>query len=268
MRDTRLTVLIGTLLAALACMHPVSAQVWQVRQRGTILEISYGSGSSFPQYAALHLDSGYFRMVHSPQSGWGTSVILLPAFWSRGRYYQGAPVTATWRTDGRDLLLFVSGTIGGLQVSLEVRLMPPAQYTFVAQVRTLSVTGNVVLDNRPGEAFKPVMLSSMHVSPTQWDARAAYVEGRIYNLPSSGWVIHPAVTASRFGLIGGRSAWKPNAPTIEVVLQQPRSLQVTGWVTYSTNPNDDNVGFWCASAQLLRSWRYTLRATAVHPLPR
>jgi hypothetical protein len=137
-----------------------------------------------------------------------------------------------------------------------VRLSPPAKNSLVAQVKTLSVTGNLTLDNRPGEAFKPVMLCSMHVSPTQWDTRAAYVEGRLYNLPSSGWVVYPAKTASRFGLIGGSSSWKTAAPTMEVVLRQPKTLQVTGWVTYSTNPNDDNVGFWAASSQVLRFWEY------------
>lgn len=249
-------------------VQPVLAQTWLVRQRGTVLEIAYGSGSHFPQYAALHLDSSYFRMVYSPQSGWGTSMILMPAFWSGGRYYQGTPVTASWRTEGSDLLLLISGTIASLRVSLEVRLSPPAKNSFIARVRTLNVTGNIALDNRPAEAFKPVMLSSMHVSTTQWDARVAYVEGRIYDLPSSGWVIYPAKTGSRFGLIGGTSRWKTNAPTMEVVLRQPRALQVTGWVTYSTNPNDDNVGFWAASAQLLRAWQYTLRATVTHPVGR
>jgi len=256
------------LLIALLAVQPVSAQRWLARQRGTVLEIAYGTGSYFPQYAALHLDSSYFRMVYSPQSGWGTSVILMPAFWSKGRYYQGAPVTASWRTEGSDLLLLVSGTISTLQVSLEVRLSPPVNNSFTAQVRTLEVTGNIALDNRPGEAFKPVMLSSMHVSASQWDTRVAYVEGRTYPLPSTGWVIYPAAAGSRFGLIGGTSGWKTNAPTIEVVFRQPEALQVTGWVTYSTNPNDDNVGFWAASGQLLRTWQYTLRATVTHPVGR
>jgi len=262
---SRWYVLAGILMVS---AQSVLAQTWLVRQRGTILEIAYGSGSHFPQYAALHLDSSYFRMVYSPQSRWGTSVILMPAFWSGGRYYQGAPVTASWRTEGNTLLLSLSGTIASVQVSLEVRLSPPAKNSLVAQVKTLSVTGNLTLDNRPGEAFKPVMLSSMHVSPTQWDTRAAYVEGRLYNLPSSGWVVYHAKTASRFGLIGGSSSWKTAAPTMEVVLRQPKTLQVTGWVTYSTNPNDDNVGFWAASPQVLRSWEYTLRATVTHPAVR
>lgn len=94
------------------------------------------------------------------------------------------------------------------------------------------------------------------------------MEGNLYNLPSSGWVIYPARSASCFGLIGGTSSWKTNAPTVEVVLRQPKPSQVTGWVTYSTNPNDDNVGFWAASSQVLREWQYILRATVTHPVGR
>lgn len=241
-------------LPVLLC--PALAQTWRVSQRGTLLEIFYGSGSNWPQYAALHVDSSYFRMVYSPQSGWGTSIILLPAFWSQGRYYQGAPVNVSWRIEGADLILSVSGTIASLSVSEEVRLHPPAQEVFTAQVAA-TVTGDVPIDNRPGEAFKPVMLSSMHISDRLWDTQTAYVECQSFAIPSSGWIIPSPITGRLFGLIGGTSDWKVNAPTIEVALEEP--LQVTGWVTYSNNPNDDNVGFWAASDRLMRSWRYALR---------
>ncbi|MCS7066213.1 MAG: hypothetical protein NZL85_08065, partial [Fimbriimonadales bacterium] len=241
----------GTLLAFAA------AQTWSLRVRGTVLEIAYSSGGSAPQYAALHLDSSYFRMNYGPNSSWGTSVILMPAFWSGGRYYQGAPVSWSHRIEGSDLLLLLSGNIASLQVNLQVRLLPPRPNELIAHV-SASVTGSVPLDNRSGEAFKPVMLSSMRVSSTLWDTQSAYAECSSYAIPSSGWIISPAISGRLFGLLGGTSAWQPNTPTMEVLLPQP--LQITGWVTYSTNPNDDNVGFWAASSQLMRSWSYILRA--------
>ena len=61
-----------------------------------------------------------------------------------------------------------------------------------------------------------------------------------------------------FGLRGGTSDWEINASTIEVALAQP--MQVTGWVTRSSNPNDDNVGFWAASDQIIRKWQYMVIA--------
>jgi hypothetical protein len=50
-------------------------QSWSLRVRGTVLEVFYGTGGSAPQYAALHLDSSYFRLNYGPGSSWGTSVI-------------------------------------------------------------------------------------------------------------------------------------------------------------------------------------------------
>ncbi len=49
-----------------------------------------------------------------------------------------------------------------------------------------------------------------------------------------------------------------NAPSIEVTLDEP--MQITGWVTPSNDPNDDNVGFWAASNQIIQSWQYTVIA--------
>lgn len=232
---------------------------WSVTRRGDILEIAYGRDADFPQVAALHLDSGYFRMNTDPGSGWGTSVILLPAFWSDGIYHQGAPVAAEWTIDGCDLRITLAGTIAGLQVSGEVRLSPPANNTLVAVV-TIHVSGSATLDNRPGEAFKLVMLSSMHESDTVWDALAAFVEMQPLGLPASGWIVQPPASGRSFGLTGGTSSWKTNAPTIEVTFDNPQTI--TGWVTPSADPNDDNVGLWAAVSAVPASWQYTLTARA------
>lgn len=247
-----------------ATPHPnTTTDIWSVSQNGTILQIAYGSGTNFPQYAALDLSSSYFRMVYSTTSQWGTSLLLLPALWSKAScptdYCQGAAVTATWQTVGANLILSMQGTIATLKVASTVTLIPPANNVLVAHVST-TVTGTVKLDNRPGEAFKPVMLSSMHISSTQWDTQAAFIGTQTYPFPSSGWIIQPPIIARNFGLQGGTSTWKTNAPTIEVTLNQGR--QVTGWVTQSTDPNSDNVGFWCATNKVLPSWSFSVTAEA------
>lgn len=231
------------------------ASAWSVVQNGSIVEISYGSAGL--QYAALHTESGYFRMNAGAGSAWGSSIVIVPCIWSGGRYFQGAPTTATWRADGANLLISFAATVSTLSVHGEVRLEPPAQNALTATV-TVSVDGNAALDTRPGEAFKPVMLSSMHVAGDVWDARVAFVDAQVLEIPTEGWLIQPGIRTTFFGLTGGTSNWKTNAPTIDVLMDQ--NLQVTGWVTRSTNPNDDNVGFWAASEDILRRWQYRLRA--------
>lgn len=180
---------------------------WVVTKSGDILQIAYGSGTNFPQYGALHLDSSYFRLNYGPTSGWGTSVILFPAFWSDGEYYQGAPVTDySWQVVNQNLILSIRGTIGGLSVSSQINLSPPAESSIIAQVTT-TVAGSVSLDNWSGEAFKPVMLSSMHISFTQWDTQKAFVSCQYFDIPLEGWIIQPPfVTDSIFGLVGAHQS--------------------------------------------------------------
>ncbi|MHB9023149.1 MAG: hypothetical protein ACYC7E_03105 [Armatimonadota bacterium] len=230
---------------------------WLVTQDGDILEIAYGSGTNYPQYAALHLDSSYFRLNTGPGSGWGTSVVVMPSFWTGGVYYQGTPITAQYATDGTNLIISIDGTLAGLHSEGDIRLSPPAGNAIAAQV-SMTTSGVVTLDNRPGEAFKPVMLSSMHISASQWDAQSAFIGAQSYAIPASGWLVDPPVAGTTFGLEGGTSTWKTNAPTVEITF--PTSRTITGWVTSSADPNDDNIGFWAASDQVLTSWQYDIVA--------
>jgi uncharacterized protein YjbI with pentapeptide repeats len=264
---------------------------WEVIEAGNILLIAYNAGTTLPQYGALDLDNsalrlGWYDPLH-PQSGWGTSLILLPALWSKAScpqskgYCQGGSVTPSYldaalnedilvtaenpigQVKDANLTLLIQGTVAGLQVTSQVDLSQPMGNSIQAHVTT-TVRGNVVLDtNQPGGAFKPIALNSMHISSTQWDSQRAYADGQLFDLPFPGdtWIIQPpAITRhQKFGLVGGTSSWKTNAPTVEVQLEQPQAMSVTGWVTKSSNPTQDNVGFWCAADKVLPSWSYTLR---------
>jgi hypothetical protein len=237
---------------------------WHVRRRRGELRLHHGAGDHRPQYAALHLDSSYLRLTHGPASGWGTSLLLLPSFWSGGLLRQGAPITATWRTDGPDLLLAVTGTIGRLATAVGVRLLPPGRAGVTARVAA-RVTGAPRLDDRPGEAFKAVSLASMRVSATAWDASAAEIDGRRLAIPAHGWIGRPTAATRTLGLRGGTSAWKVDAPAIAVQLDRP--LACLGWVSPSADPNDDNVGLWAGADAPLPAWRYTVTASAETPRP-
>jgi hypothetical protein len=258
---SRIVMVVVAFLLLVSCGGHQSAlgtsNSWAVDTSSTIWTISFGSGQSFPQYGALDTASGYLRLVPTTQSNWGTSVVIFPAFWSGGVYYQGTRIAASHSLSGNNLVINFTGILGGLTVVGRLTIFPPDQQ-IKAQVDILSATGDLVLDNRPGEAFKLVMLSSMHINDTQWDAKAAYVGSQSYTLQASGWVIDPPGSGTIFGLTGGTSSWKTNAPTIEVTF--PASHAVTGWVTTSSDPNDDNVGFWAASDAVVGSYSYNVTA--------
>lgn len=260
---------------------------WYVSPVGDELRLAYGpSGPAghFPQVAVLHRRDGFFRLA-PPGTTWGTSAILPPALWTGGRYVQGAPVVAAWRLAGRALLLALGGAPGGLPFVATVRLGPPADGPeggtlggsrggeLRAAVRVcLGADGaRVPLDPRPGEGAKLVTLSSMRVSRRRWDAQEAHAGKRRLTIPAArghagsrgGWLAWPPMPASTFALLGGSSAWKAAAPTVEVRLD--RRLTVTGWLTPSRNPNGDNLSLWAAAPVFPPAWRYTL--TARRPSP-
>lgn len=232
---------------------------WTVVQRGFELRLLFGDGASRAQYAALHLDSSYFRLCPSPDSGWGTSVVLLPAVWWHKQLLQGAAVAVSWTAEDDGVLLRARGRIALLDVDLEVQISPPADGNLSARVSGRAA-GDVHLDPREGEAFRLVTLSSMRVGDRLWDTRSAYADDRAFALGHPGWIVdaRSGVLASRLGLVGGTSDWKANAPTVEVELDRPRV--VGGWLGRSGDPNGDNVSLWCATPTVSRAWSYTIHA--------
>ncbi|MFX0093073.1 MAG: hypothetical protein ACFFBD_15050, partial [Candidatus Hodarchaeota archaeon] len=102
-----------------------SQETWVVSTSGKQLKINYGSAGNYPQYGVLHLDSSYFRLNTGPETSWGTSIILLPSFWTNGEYKQGAPVDASWSITNGNLELFLVGIISDLSVSINLTLYPP-----------------------------------------------------------------------------------------------------------------------------------------------
>lgn len=246
-------------------LSPV-ARPWDVSTVGDTLSINYGqSAGTVPQFGALDLRSGYLQLLPTPTAGWGTAILLLPAFWERpnnsnsaSQYYQGAPVQVEANLRGQALVLTITGKIGGLSVTTILQLDPPTTNPPQIHVHvTTTTSGRITLDTtHTSEVFKLVMLSSMHISAKQWDASDAIAEGQNYPLPPSGWIIFPAITGSTFGLDGGTSDWKKLAPTVTIALDTARTI--TGLVAADTNPNDENVGYWAASDDLPSSWSYDI----------
>lgn len=240
-------------------------RTWHVEQIGDAVRIFYKRGSDYLQYGAIDLASSYLRLNSGAGSGWGTSIVLLPSFWSNQVYYQGSRVRIIGMMclpKGQNLGILMAGTIATLRVYVQMVLYPPTLSSITARiVGSAQPTTPLTIDNRPGEAFKPVMLSSMRISTTQWDTSSAFAGSQSFPIPANSWIISPqsSTVAVTFGLRGGTSSWKTRAPTIRINLSQP--MQIAGWVTPSNDPNDDNVGLWAASDTLLSSWRYQIVAS-------
>lgn len=256
----------GTVDPSSRFLRPAPEGRWGLAERDGVLELSFGSGGSFPQYAALHLDCGYLRLVSGPGSAWGTSVVVVPTVWERGAPgpLQGAPITirSAEEEGGRLTLSFVA-RVAALEVSGQLCFLPPVRGA-ASVLASVAVDGDLALETRrPWDMFKPVMLSSMHVADDRWDASRAFAGGELLPIPRGGWIAEPPRQAREFGLVGGASRWQRErrdgpAPAVQVVLG--RAMPVAGWVTPDDNPDHDNVGLWPASSHVLGAWRYRVAA--------
>lgn len=265
---------IASISLSQAALPTPPVDTWSVVYGGTIIQINYGNGTNFPQYAALDTNSSYLRLV-APDTNWGTSIVLLPSFWENGTngtptLFQGAPVSNQSYINNSDMVFLLNGTISNLTANITLRISPPLKDTdtITANV-SVSVSGNVTLaSNRPGEAFRPVMLSSMHINSSVWDASSAFVDSKEFPIPENvtGWVIPPPpIISNDFGLNGGSSTQKTNAPTVEIILSN--GYEITGWVNMTNNPNDDNVGYWAASNETVHTWDYEIKVSKPTPTP-
>ena len=69
-----------------------------------------------------------------------------------------------------------------------------------------------------------------------------------------------------FGLKGGSSTWKTNAPTLEIELSENR--EIGGWKTASSSPKDDNLGLFAAADDVYASGNTLLPRSGIVESPR
>ena len=223
-----------------------------------MLEAGFGHGDHFPQYAAFHADSGFLRLNGGPGSDWGTSIVVLPSFWEGGRYHQGGPISIASQASQSSLMLSFSGSVSRLHVLGEVHVRQP-ETAGIACAVSVRIEGDVKLDRRQREAFKPVFVSSMHVSDELWDVESIRIDSRRFAIPERGWIVDPVAKGRRIMLNGGSSGWKRRAPSLEIELDD--CMETAGWKTPSTDPDHDNIGVWAAADHVMRRWHYVIRAS-------
>jgi len=231
---------------------------WVAGTSANSITLYFGNGTTFPEYVAIDTCSSYTRFVYGPLGGWGSSVILAPVFWTADGLQQVSYIDTQININCDQILILLTGTLAGLSFSGTLNIDPPANNKLTAHV-SMTTSGTVTLaTDRPWEAFKPVTISTMYESSTVWDADYATIGSDTYPLPTSGWVVAGPVATTHLGVMGGSSSWKTNAPTVVIDLAGVSSPLVTGWMTQSADPNDDNGSLWAATTEVQSSWNYDI----------
>jgi len=239
-------------------------------------EISPG----MPQVAVIYA-SGFVRLKQnadpSPPIPFGSSFVLGPAYWSDDSTYHHNPqitrldLNTQWLQPNGPLRMQAHATNGAFAITYQITMPPPRDdQTRLHVVQTYTATTTVsILSTRRVEkqGFKLVQISSMFINETGacdggfaacHDSNATrYIASNLErhqvafsDVTPSGFVFNdPLPLGSTWfdALHTDDTSWQGNTPNVRIALDAlPNDHTITpqGWISATTDPNEDNVGLW------------------------
>ena len=245
------------------------------------LEIAHvtDDGTGWPTVAVLYA-SGFVRLKQdadpSPAIPFGSSFILGPAYWPDATTYHHNPqliclaLDTAWLSTG-PLRMQAQGTNHDFDVFYELTLPPPCdRQTRLHVIQTYTATVNITIDpTRRAEAqgFKLAQISSMfineggvcdgghtdcHDSNTARFIGDDWVRHQVAftDLTPSTFVFSPTLPLGSTwlgALHTDDESWQGNTPNVRTALDalpDDHTITPQGWISATTNPNDDNVNLW------------------------
>ena len=237
------------------------------------------NGSSIPQVAVIYA-SGFIRMKQNadpnPAIPFGSSFVLGPGYWSDAMTYHHNPqlthlnVDTSWLPEG-PLRLQAEGSNQAFDVSYEITVPPPRdRQTRIHVDQVVTATTNIAINparHADKEGFKLVQVSSMfineggacdggHVGCHDSDA-VRFIGNDLKRhevdfddiVPSN--FIFSTITPLGSNWIDvlhtNDQSWQGNTPNLRIaldVLPTDHTISAQGWISATTNPEENNVGLW------------------------
>lgn len=238
------------------------------------------AGLSIPQVAVIYA-SGYVRLKQnadpSPPIPFGSSFVLGPAYWSDAATYHHNPqlarltIDTSWLPHG-PLRMQASGANADFAVAYALDLPPPRdRQTRLHVTQTFTATAPITIDptrRAEHQGLKLVQVSSMFIPPSaacaggaQADCRdsdavrfiaadGARRQANFADLTLPGLILQnpPPLGETWLDTLHLDDAgWQGNTPNMRIALDElpaGRTITTQGYITDTTDPNDDNVGVW------------------------
>ncbi len=236
-------------------------------------------GSTLPQVAVFYA-SGFVRLKPNadpaPPIPFGSSFVLGPGYWPDAATYHHKPQLATLEVDtsllpGGPLRLSAAGSNHAFDVAYAMTLPRPRdRLTRLYVLQTHAANAAVSIDatrRAESQGFKLVQVSSMYVnegstcdfgfSDCHDSDSARYVvddlaraEAAFGSLTPSSFVFsspRPLGSTWLDTLHRDDAGWQGNTPNIRIALDElpaDRTVTPQGWISATTDPNDDNVNLW------------------------
>lgn len=254
-----------------------------VQQPGPVarLEIAHvtDSGTSRPTVAVLYA-SGSVRLKQNadPSSPipFGSSFVLGPAYWPDASTYHHNPQLTYLALDTAalptgPLWMQARGSNHDFDVTYELRFPPPSdRQTRLHVLQTCTATANITIDparRAEAQGFKLVQVSSMFINEGGdcdgdhtdcHDSNGARFIGddlvrhqaAFTDLMPSTLIFSPSLHLGSPWLDvlhTDDESWQGNTPNVRIVLDAlptDHTITVRGWISATTNPNDDNLSLW------------------------
>ena len=262
---------------------PATMTVWldgvEQSEPAARIEIAHPTddGTSRPTVVVLYA-SGFVRLKPNadptPAIPFGISAVLGPAYWAGGVYHhnptlESVHMTTAWLPNG-PLRLTITGTNGIFAVGYKVTMPPPSDNLtrwHIAQTYTATTTISIDADRLVDhEGFKLAQFSSMFINQAGscdgGDGGCHDADGARYIAAGgahrqvafadveSGWVFSSTSALEDVWLDilhSDDQGWQGNTPNVRIALDAlPEAGTITpqGWISATTDPNQDNVGLW------------------------
>lgn len=235
-------------------------------------------GSSLPQVAVIYA-SGFVRLKQNanpaPVIPFGSSFILGPAYWSEGAYHHTPQLTRleidTSELPTGPLRMRAEGENGAFDVTYQLTLPPPRdRQTRLHVMQEYTATTAVSIDftrRQNVEGFKVAQISSMFINEDSTcdgghvdchdsngarfigdDLQRYEVTFAVVSSPT--FLFSPTISLGSTWLDAlhtDNQSWQGNTPNVRIALDTlPTNHTITpqGWITPTTDPNNDNVSLW------------------------
>jgi hypothetical protein len=232
-----------------------------------------------PQVAVIYA-SGFIRLKQNadptPSIPFGSSFILGPAYWSDATTYHHnsqlawLEIDTSWLPTG-PLRMRAEGANQDFDTAYELTLPPPRDRQARLHVtQAYTATATIMIDpTRRAEAqgFKLVQVSSMFISEDgtcdggQKDCHdsdvARFIDDDLVrhqvaftDIPPSSFVFSttaPLGSTWLDALHTDDQSWQGNTPNVRIALDAlptDHTIKPQGWISATTDPDDDNVGLW------------------------
>ena len=230
---------------------------------------------SWPQVVAIYA-SGYIRLkeCREPDINFSTSFVLGPEYWEGCNYYHNVSIKEIHINSSKlfEIQIKIKAKLPHFNVTYDIEMLEPNNETMKMHIEQISECTNQLTLNESRlnkhEGFKIVQLSSMYINETHHDSDGVkYIdeEGKLIikkfeDLKTSQFILD---NPKRFGDVllecthSDDYSWQGNTPNCIISLDNlslAKECTPQGWITITSNPNDDNVGLWIHDDKAKLEW--------------